>query len=110
MENINWTTVVTGVVVVIGIALGIWWLRQLIAYLRPFIHPELRHGEMFFSNICVAEGDLEDLKWFHDLSYTTKRIGEHAYYKSGALIPLEENIRPVFIQINEYHEYLKKKK
>jgi hypothetical protein len=62
-------------------------------------HPELREGEMLLTNCSLDNYDYDRIGW------NTKRRGRHAYTIDGK--PFTGYI-PVFVQIKEYEEGMKK--
>ncbi len=60
--------------------------------MNAFIHPELRNGEVFFTNSDKAS--------FGKMSWKTKRLGAQAYNGVGEKIQ-HEDWCPVFLQESE---------
>lgn len=54
-------------------------------------HPELKPGEVFFTNLS-CEDDWEEIGWL------SKRLGKTAYDVNGNIIP---GLRPVFVWKSE---------
>ena len=72
-------------------------------------HPERRTDEFFITN--VIEDHSEDPSWrsyFHKIGWLTKRMGNIAYDKFGAVISDEGGLkmRPVFVKQSEVRESL----
>ena len=63
-------------------------------------HPELRGGEMFLSNA--------DDEHYPRIKWKTKRRGEVAYDRNGYIVEETPNLRPVFVQRDEYVVGMKK--
>lgn len=59
---------------------------------KPFVHPETRHGEVFFSN-TNAQG-------LKELSFRSKRAGTVAYDGGGKRLQFEDWF-PVFVRRDE---------
>jgi hypothetical protein len=60
------------------------------------IHPELRDGEMFLTNIYINSNILSQI------SYKSIRVGKIAYAYNGTELPIEAGHLPVFVNKEEY--------
>ncbi len=92
---------------------------------KPFVHPELKRGEMWLTNISSEYVHTKSESGFimfdsnkrkaaqqnfDDCGFKTKRLGVTAYNSKGDVI---ESNRPIFVQKSEYlqnQKELKKKK
>lgn len=61
---------------------------------KPSIHPELREGEIFLTNVGF---DFDTEEW-RNIGWRTKRMGICAYDVDGKVL---EHTRPVFVQRKE---------
>ncbi|MBC7471888.1 MAG: hypothetical protein H7196_01280 [candidate division SR1 bacterium] len=70
-------------------------------------HPELREGEMVLTNDHFDPNNIESrrefYKYFHNLKYSSKRMGFQAYANDGAILKYS---KPIFISIVEYESYM----
>mgnify|MGYP001616241631 CR=1 FL=1 len=68
-------------------------------------HPELQEDEVFLMNILIEPpliGKFKGITDFCRIGYSTKRMGNNAYDRTGKLI--KENVRPVFVKRSELIE------
>jgi|GEM_PF-6116036 len=126
MEFTNVVELLIRAVVLISTVVLIVWAVQLSkrhknpTTYKKFVHPELLPGEMWLMNIWVGEETFRALApaekteeeeqsdskaTFEGLPYKLKRLGNTAYTTAG--FPLTTEMRPVFVDITEYHEHQK---